>query len=252
MHRLAFLFSCGLALSACGESDKGSDDDDDDIGGDAGWDLDGGADGGSGDGGSDGGSGDGGSGDGGSGDGGSGDGGSGDGGSGDGGSGDGGSGDGGSGDGGSGDGGSDRGLFYAGYTGQASVTTGPGAAYHGFEDAYFIGTGPDLYCVVTTDADSTARRTDCGECDWAFDVAFTNATITESLGCDLIDVDPSDYNTTYSYGYQADFYVEGYGYYETLNFYFTGTWYAVALASFSGGTFTYDWPGRYYYYYYRD
>ena len=126
---------------------------------------------------------------------------------------------------------------------------------NGFEDAYYIGFAGGLECVITSNlAGNGLDVDDCADCEWAFSVTSSGSTLSADNNCALIGIDASAASgydgATYNYGYQGDYV----GYYGdvvgVLQYYFGGYgWYAVAYADYAGGTFTYDWPSGYYYYY---
>ncbi len=151
-----------------------------------------------------------------------------------------------------GESGTDTGVFSGGYRGEATIDLDEDDGLDGYEEAYFFGRGDAVECTVLSQMTGITQRDDCDDCDWAFDIEFHDSEFSEELGCDLIGVtDVSLFDAEYSYGYQSEYYVAGYGTYEVLQFYFSGFgWYPVALAEFDGTTFTYDWPFSYYYYYY--
>jgi len=140
------------------------------------------------------------------------------------------------------------GVGLYGWSGAATVAN----AYEGYEDTYFIGDygmGDDV-CRIRYDMNSSgAPRTDCAECDWAFDVDTSNSVVQSGDGCDDMGFSPPDFDGyTYSYGYAPTYQYGSYTMNDLLMYGYGSSWYAVAYATWSSPDFSYDWPSSYYYY----
>ena len=130
-----------------------------------------------------------------------------------------------------------------GWKGEADVS--PSTSYSGWEQFYItdVSTGEN-YCVHEWDFDNTAVLTDCADCDWAFEVTGTNGAIAEG-DCAQSGA-PESTAGPYNYGYgQIDYNGNAY---DVLFYGAGGSWGYVALASFDGSTFVYDWLYGYAYY----
>jgi hypothetical protein len=134
-----------------------------------------------------------------------------------------------------------------GWRGAASVVTN--VSYSGTEDAYFEFLDGRNLCTATWDMDDSFMLSTCSDCQWAFKVELSNGTET-GPGCSGLGWVAADSDgTQYGYGYAPT-----YGSYtDVLMYQYGSTWYAVAYATWTGtsssGTFSYDWPRPYYYYY---
>ena len=210
------VLSLALLLTGCGDKDDdtgspGTDGGATDGGGADGGGTDGGTDGGGGDGGADGGGGDGG-------------------------------GDGGGGDGG-GDGGSEELLGLLEYTGSATVL----GNYAGTESLVFTSDEGDgeVICRFTYALSGATARTDCPECDWAFDVTVGKVTVDTDMdgACASIGWDEAARSAltggVRGYGYIAEYF----GHAPVLMTDSKGSWEPVTFASYEPGTgaFSYAW-----------
>ena len=171
-----------------------------------------------------------------------------DGGSADGGTSDGGTSDGGS-DGGSGDGGSPQedGLLLLSGVAVATV-----ADYLGSETVLFLaeeGSGETL-CEVQVTLQSVGLRTDCTECEWAYDVEVLTAETVTDTHCAVVGYDSAAVaalvGTTRGYGLNPEYY----GHAPVLFAEVDSTWAAVSIASYDDvtGDFSYDWEEGFYAY----
>jgi len=149
---------------------------------------------------------------------------------------------------------SGKGVGLYGWSGEATVSAG--SSYAGFEDTYFVGdygTGADI-CRIRYDMDSTAVRSDCSDCDWAFDVETSNSAVEAESDpyCSGLGFTASDFDGyTYAYGYAPTYYYSSsYTFTDVLMYGYGSSWYAVAYSSWRSPYFEYDWPSSYYYYYF--
>jgi hypothetical protein len=175
-------------------------------------------------------------------DGGASDGGTSDGGTTDGGTSDGGTSDGGTSDGGSGDGGSsqeDGLLLFSG------VAVAIDDDYAGIETVLFLaeeGSGETL-CQVELTLESVGTRTDCKECEWAYDVEVLSAETTTDTHCAAVGYDTASVQalvgSVRGYGFNPEYF----GHAPVLFAEVDGIWAAVAYASYdeTTGDFAYDW-----------
>ena len=121
-----------------------------------------------------------------------------------------------------------------GYDGSATATL---TDFDGLEEWWFQGEdGADL-CRVRGRLISTGVRTDCGGCEWAFDLVQSETElVTEGdPGCaDLAGVsDPTQLDgRAVSYGYDADYFGHG----KVLMVVIDGEWQASSFASWDEGT----------------
>ncbi|RME21634.1 MAG: hypothetical protein D6798_17635 [Deltaproteobacteria bacterium] len=174
------------------------------------------------------------------------DGGSADGGTTDGGGSDGGATDGGGSDGGGTDGGADGGATdgtgLLTFAGTATVTE---TTYSGSETLQFKGDEGDgeVLCEITIGLESIGTRSDCGNCDWAFDLRVTAADINTDVACDAIGYDKATLESlvgsTRGYGYDPEYF----GHAPTLMVLEGKTWNPVAYASYDPGTHAFEYDG---------
>jgi hypothetical protein len=129
----------------------------------------------------------------------------------------------------------------------AGVYTGDG--YSGTEELALVaeeGWGADV-CRVGMSLTSTASRTDCDECAWAFDLVVSDAQVLTDddpdclhlLGLDLDDVSALD-GATVSYGFQEEFIGHAAVLMTDRG---SGLWEPLAYVVYDEetGEFTYDW-----------
>ena len=130
----------------------------------------------------------------------------------------------------------------AGKAGDATVLSG---SFSGLEDRYLIGdegNGVDI-CRISTTLTSTAERTDCDDCAWAFDLTVSNAAVAAESGPGC-PTDGSELNgTTISYGYIPEYL----GHANVLAVDTGNGWAPVDNATYDAksGFFTYDWQDGY-------
>jgi hypothetical protein len=132
------------------------------------------------------------------------------------------------------------------FEGEATV----GKGYAGWEAFHFTGEqglGEDL-CQIRYAMNSTAVRSDCPDCTWAFDLGTSDARVEAETdkGCAELGVDPGDFEgLSYSYGWAGSS-----GPYESVLMYQVGSygWYPVAPARWEEPGFSYDWEMGLYYY----
>jgi hypothetical protein len=146
----------------------------------------------------------------------------------------------------------------AGWSGLADVVQG--VSLEGEGDLYYehMMSGAD-YCRVAHDLQSVRVRSDCADCDWAFEVELTNTETPDGPGCvDALGAsfDPSSmdgstlsigFAATWTYG-RTTFYDVGFYYFE-----FYSEWIASSYAhwwpsSATEGEFEYDFPFAWYYF----
>ncbi len=112
--------------------------------------------------------------------------------------------------------------------------------YLGTETLYFVadeGAGEDL-CRVSYTMTSTGARTDCSDCEWAFDLVLSDPVAETDVGCSDLDVDPAALDgTTVSYGYTSEYVGHG----KVLFVEQDAVWTAVSFATYEAPNFDYDW-----------
>jgi hypothetical protein len=121
------------------------------------------------------------------------------------------------------------------------------AAYTGTEDLELVGDDGygEIVCAIHYDLASVAVRDDCSGCEWAFDVAISNAeTVVDASGaCTAIGYDATAVaalnGTTVSRGYNADYA----GHAQVLMVDIGGTWQSASYGLFDegSGAFSYEW-----------
>ena len=155
---------------------------------------------------------------------------------------DGGGSDGGGSDGGGSDGGSDEPALLS-FGGEASVE--PLDSYEGSHRVFLTadkGDG-DLLCEVEVVLSAEGVRSDCKECDWAFDLVVTDASSVVDLRCDAIGLDASAVaalvGTVRSYGFIPEYF----GHAPTLMMDSDGTWVPLAYAAFDDTTGALSYEG---------
>jgi len=126
-------------------------------------------------------------------------------------------------------------VVSVGYGGVATVS--PGSSWEGYEDYYITDdeTGAD-YCRARWTAASTTVATGCADCDWAFAVDLTSPEVVTE--CDRLAGGLSDFQVNYGSG---SFEYPGTSYDMLWYGGADGAWSYVALATFDGSNFTYDW-----------
>jgi hypothetical protein len=132
------------------------------------------------------------------------------------------------------------------FDGEATV----GKSYEGWEAFHFTGEqglGEDV-CQVRYAVTSTAVRSDCPDCTWAFDLSTSDASVEGETGkgCTDLDIEPGAFEgLSYSYGW-----AESSGPYESVLMYQVGSygWYPVSPARWQEPRFSYDWEMGLYYY----
>jgi len=142
-----------------------------------------------------------------------------------------------------------------GLAGKLGAATALAGTYDGYEELYFVaekGAGDDV-CRIHYTATSVAERTDCVDCDWAYDLRFTGPSITAetdvgclpTLGYDADSVNDID-GTSMAYGYIAEYF--GHAQVMTLYTEATDSWDVVTFASWDAvtGEFSYDWEDTFY------
>jgi len=150
------------------------------------------------------------------------------------------------------DGGSDGGGSDGGMGEQVKVGSGVQAdgAYNGTETLTFItdkGKG-DLVCQVHYDLSSTAPRTDCADCDWAYDLVVSNVVVDTDDACAAIGYDKAGLaaldGSSRAYGFTPDYF----GHAPALLFESDGTWGPATFATYdeTTGAFGYEWHVGYF------
>jgi hypothetical protein len=137
---------------------------------------------------------------------------------------------------------------------QTGLLTWNGAAtvdgdYVGTEQVLLLGDYGlgETACQVDYDVISTAPRSDCSECVWAYDVELGPPTVVVPDHCVEAGYDPETIaaigGTTRSYGLALDFMGHG----NALMMYADGHWAAVALVDWNEGTasMNYEWAQGY-------
>jgi len=121
------------------------------------------------------------------------------------------------------------------------ATVVPGTSYDGQRNEiyYSVFNGLDV-CWLASPTTSTTPLTTCTGCDFAFDIGFGTFT-DESVSGDCIDLlglDPATINAgNQSWGYDSDYYFQGYGNYPAAMFYDTTTaaWEPASVSVYYGG-----------------
>jgi hypothetical protein len=129
--------------------------------------------------------------------------------------------------------------------GTAVVLDGP---YEGYDEIYLIGddgNGEEV-CRVRVAVTSTTSRTDCEDCDWAFDVVYGAAEVVTDVdsACEVaLELDKTALaaleGTEMAYGYNPDYI----GHAKVLMTYAEdGVWTPAAYATYDEltGAFSYD------------
>ena len=129
-------------------------------------------------------------------------------------------------------------------------------SYSGTEELYFTseyGEGDDL-CRIRYSLSYVATRTDCDDCEWAFDLVLTDPELVTEVGkpdcLSTVGVDSSALdtlnNTTVSYGYNPDYI----GHVQVLFVETDSGWVPADHCSWdaSAGALSYDWKDGYHTY----
>jgi len=120
------------------------------------------------------------------------------------------------------------------------TATADSSGYAGSEDWSFTDedTGDDL-CRIRYDLTSTATRTDCKLCSWAFDLTKGNAAIVAESGPGCLELSGYDKGSVssldgevVSYGYVAEYL----GHSNVLQMDVNGSWVTVSFASWDSST----------------